>query len=296
MEEIQKEVVREVEEKEVKPVESNIEEAVSDKSNESISILDKVNKFMESSKPSNEENPEEGPTNISLADIEKIEDPVARQVALDKFKLLERGYNQKFQELAELRKALESNQTKAEEAWTVDRVQKLLQDPQFVNVAQQISGYQPEGQDDDEYSALSPREQALMQKLEAQTNMIQKQMSEAERFKQDSELKSKYKDYNPQAVDTLTADLLAGRVQATREHLHKVATYDTMKAEMLKRVEAAYELGRSERDNGIPEKVQATSFQGQTTTPTSTIQKKEGETSKQFFKRIADNVVQNMKG
>lgn len=285
----------ETNELEVKPVEAQVKsegQAPEVKDD----ILSRVEQFMASNKPEESITPETEANNISLADIEAIEDPRARQIALDKYKLLEKGYNKKFQELAEIKKALETNINTRHENWTNEKVQALLNDPDFIQAAQQLVPQTSYDETDDDYSALSDREKALIKKLESQNNMIQQKLSEAEKLQQDARLKSIYNDYDPQAVDTLTADLLNGKVQATREHLYKVVNYDKMRLEMEKKIDAAYKLGRKEERGGIPEKVQAASFQGQQTVPTTNaIVKKEGESSKQFFKRIAAHVVQQTK-
>jgi hypothetical protein len=230
---------------------------------------------------------------FGLSDIEKIEDPVAREAALNAYKSLEKGYNQKFQALAEQRKALESqgqnsnNQT-LNRQWTPEEVQKLANDPSFVQAAQQVYGTQadPNAQvSSDEYSALTDVEKAKMAAYDQKIAMLEKQLVSASNRQQHETLQSKYPDYNPQAIDTIKADLIAGKVQATNEHLYKAFNYE-------KNVQNAYEMGLQEGLKGTSERRQYASPEGQiAVASTPPVEKMEGESSKAFWKRIASGVL-----
>lgn len=218
-------------------------------------------------------------------DFKELEAEAEKNPVLMKaYKSLQRGFNTKFQELAEIKKSL---QPKAEPSnWTPEKVQSLMSDPAFVQAAQALAGpVQSKEPTDEEYSALQPHEKQkitqLEQELAAIKNQTLKAQSEAMRIKQDQEIAQKYGNYQPEAVDIITADLLAGKVQATREHLWKVVDYDDA-------VKRAYELGRQDRQLDTQEKVNSTSFSGvnavNTTEPPKAVP---GETNRAFWNRIA---------
>lgn len=206
---------------------------------------------------------------------------------MEAYKSLQRGFNTKFQELAEIKKSL-TNQPEPSN-WTPERIQKLMNDPAFVQAAQQLAGpaQSPQGPIEEEYSALSDKEKQKLTSMEQELKLFKEQafrsQMESQRIKQDQEARARYGDiYKPEAIDVLTADLLAGKVQATREHLHKVLDYEDA-------IKRAYELGRQDRSLDNQEKLNSTSYQGvnaaqaQTASPVVA-----GESSRDFWKRIAE--------
>jgi hypothetical protein len=241
-------------------------------------LISRVSQFVEENKPS-EPTATEGQFNVN--DIEKIQDPEAKKYAEDAYKSLQRGFNQKFQELAGLRKELEGK-IETDKTWTPERVQSLLNDPSFVQAAQSVAGTTGQQQDQD-YSALTDGEKAKLAKIDE----LEKQLSEYRnninvglRTQQDEQLKSKYGNYNSAAVDTLTAELIAKKRNATREDIWKVIDYNPA-------MERAYKLGRKDERDGISEKVSSASFEGGTAQVSTTgLQKKEGESSEQLWQRI----------
>jgi hypothetical protein len=103
---------------------------------------------------------------------------------------------------------------------------------------------------------------------------------------QDEQLKTKYADYDPKAIDTVTADMLAGRVQATREHLYKAIKFDEA-------VRKAYELGKSDKKLETEEKITSMSTTGSTVVGNDDVPAIEAnETSKQYFLRLAGRRLQ----
>lgn len=216
--------------------------------------------------------------------ISEIEDPKAREYAENAYKSLQKGFNQKFQEIADLRKAMESNQSQNQQ-WTVERVQSLINDPQFVQVAQQVAGQNPDGQSDD-YSALSPTEKARIDKQEAQILALQNQLTSSQNQAQHEFLSTKYSDYKGQAVDTIKADMIAGKVNATNEHIYKAFNFD-------KAVNNAYALGRKDERMGIVEKSESASIDSQNTVQSDApIKKEDNESSKSLWNRIAAKSIQ----
>lgn len=219
---------------------------------------------------------------FNVNDINKIEDPQAREYALKAYKSFQRGFNQKFQDLAELRKDFEAKKAEASN-WTPEKVQLLLKDKSFVESAQSIAGTQ--GTDD--YRTEEEKTRDLrVQALEREINNLRQQSFQATRQQQDESLKSKYANYDSKAVDIITADLLTGKRPATREDIWKVHDYESA-------VKRAYEMGRKDKTAGISEKMSSVSTEGYTMNPKSTpLEKDQKETDSQYFKRIVLNNIQ----
>jgi hypothetical protein len=99
--------------------------------------------------------------------------------------------------------------------------------------------------------------------------------------KQDETLKTRYANYNPEAVDIITSDLLTGKVRATREDLWKVYDYEPA-------VKRAYELGRQDGQTEKQEKVNSISAEGMSTMqPNKEVPKPgEKESTHSYFGRI----------
>lgn len=220
---------------------------------------------------------------FDFKDIESITDPVAKEQALKAYKSFQKGFNQKFQEIAEIRKSLEKQ--KPAEDWTPERVQHLINDPNFVKAAQSVVGSK-EVTETDDFSSLTDREKQKLQQLEAEVSNMRQASFMAVKAQQDTELKNRYANYDPQAVDTITADLLAGKVQATREHLWKVQDYDDA-------VRRAYELGKKDSHGIQQEKLQSTSVEGLTAVKSNAeLQPAKGESNLDYFRRLVN---ENMK-
>jgi len=231
-------------------------------------LVSRVSKF----KP---EEPKKEETIFNVKDIEKIEDPKAREYAEKAYKSMLGDYTRKTQELAEMRRSLEAGKT---EKWTPEKVQSLLNDQTFVEAAQSVVGKPKE----DDSSMLTEAEKHEIAVLKDQVKQMQANTWQAYRLQQDAVLKNKYANYNPQAVDIITSDLMQGKRQVTREDIYKAMDYD----EAVKR---AYELGK--QDSGLDKetKVIASSFDGGTVTATGTPPEKEkGESDRAYFKRLAE--------
>lgn len=234
------------------------------------------------------EEPKEEPTGVkkpefNSADIDNIKDPEAKAWAQKAYKSFEKGYQEKFQELAEVRKSLEAK--KEPSTWTPERLQQEMNKPDFVQAANNVLQTQPK--DDD--SILSESEKQKMKNLENEVRNLKQQSLVSSKIVQDEQLKSKYANYNPEAVDILTADLIAGKVQATREHLYKVLDYDAG-------IRRAYELGKSDKKIDNVEKINSMSTDGKTVVGDSSVPKiEEGESNKNYFLRLASRRFQQSK-
>lgn len=243
------------------------------------SLVTKVSKFVEDEKPKTEPKVDE---HFDINDIDKIEDPNARDIVKKAYKSFERGYQKKFQDLADIRRDLEQ---KTGETWTPERVQALLNDNDFVQAAQQVA----KTPEEEEYSNLTDSEKRALAETQKQMQALTYQNQILLKQQQDKELMSKYADYNPQAVDTLTNDLLKGNVQATREHLYKVINYESA-------VERAYKLGMKDARAGIQENVNAAAPQANTVVASSEpVKPLEGETKQALWRRIVANNIAKQK-
>ena len=148
---------------------------------------------------------------FNVNDIENIKDPEARKYAEDAYKSLQSGYTKKFQELAEMRKGVETKD-KESSNWTTERVQEVLQNKSFVQAAQNVVG-----QPTDEYSALSETEKKQFVGLQSQMSSLVNQNAQLLKSQQDKTNKEKYANYNTGAVDIITSYLISGKVQTQRQ-------------------------------------------------------------------------------
>lgn len=191
--------------------------------------------------------------NIKLDDIK---DPVARQLVEKRLKDMESGVNKKFEEIARLRKDLESQKSESN-SWTPEKLDRVLKDPSFAQLVQARfqtaqANQAPAGFDgtNEEWSALTPEEKQQFAQLNQKVAAQEQFMIGLLRSQEDEKLKTSYPDYDPKVVDQIQNDLLSGRLQATREHLWKVANFESA-------VQRAYQLGREDRKTNVNEKLNA---------------------------------------
>jgi len=261
-------------------------------------LLTRVSKFTTDNDPSKKSSEEinSGVFNDAelTAKLDSIDDPVLKEQMSALRKSLVSGVNNKFQEIAEIRKELKSMKTETQavqnEQWTPERVQSLINDPNFVEAAQKVTGTDPAYSD--EYSNLSDGEKAKMTQLEVQikelkdlnTKSLETQQIQL-RHQQHEQYQAKYANYDPKEIDTITFDMLNNKVQATPEHIYKAFKHD-------ENVNKAYEMGRRDERDGVQEKVQSISAEGIQATHASTPYKREeSESQKNFIQRIiADKV------
>lgn len=246
-------------------------------------LLSKVSQFRKSTPaPSSQDNQDF----FDYKQIEAITDPVAKDIAVKAYKSMQAGLTQKTQSIAEQRRALEQKQQEMQ-TWSPERIQReLLNNPQFLQAAQQVAGNSQQnplnsGLTNEEYSALTDREKAQMVELKQQVTMLQQTNHQARMQQEDAQLQSKYADYDPQEVSTLWNDLSTGRIQATREHLYKVANYE-------RAVKAAYELGKQEVSQLNQTRANGASVNGMQVNNSNGLPTREkGENDVSFFQKIA---------
>jgi hypothetical protein len=159
--------------------------------------------------------------------------------------------------------------------WTPERIQHLLNDPKFVNAAQSIIGTQA---NDSEYVS---EEAKKIKQLENEINSIKGNSFQTLKLQQDEQMKGRYANYNPEAIDIITNDMLTGKVQATREHLWKVLDYDDA-------VKRAYELGKQDGQGNTKEKISAMSVGDGTSmaVPGEKLEPLQGESDRSYLSRL----------
>jgi hypothetical protein len=247
-------------------------------------ILSEVSKFRKSSPTS--QSSKDNQDFFDYKQIEEIKDPIAKEVAIKAYKSMQSGLTQKTQAIAEERKKLESKMQEMQN-WSPERIQReLLNNPQFLQAAQQIAATSPQnppnsGLTNEEFSALTAKEQAQLAELKQQVNLLQQTNYQARMQQEHSQLQQKYADYDPQEVTQLWNDLSTGKIQATNEHLYKVANYE-------RAVKAAYEYGIQQSKQLNQERSNGSSLNGlQVDNSTGLPVREKGERDESFFVKLA---------
>ena len=229
------------------------------------------------------------PFGLSKEDYDKVQqDPV-----LSKFyKSMHSDYIKKTQEASEIRKGAE-DKIKQFSNWTPERIQQLLNDPQFVNAAQQVASTQNppnSGLTQEEYSTLTDKEKAQLNNMQQQVQQLTMQNWQMQQKQQDVTLKQKYANYAPDIVDTSIHRLIKGEAQATREDIWKALDYENA-------VQRAYQLGIQDKQLTNTEKSQSMSIEGFQAIPQNEVPKiNPGESNTAYFKRLANKRLAEFKG
>lgn len=221
-------------------------------------------------------------------EIEAIQDPVAKAIAEKAYKSMQSGFTKKTQDIAEQKRQFEQKVQEMQN-WSPERIQQeLLNNPQFVQAAQQIAANQNppnSGLTDEEFSALTPTEKKELASLKSEINQLKQTNHntaiQAQITQKDAQLLSKYPDYNPSMVNEATNRLASLTLPEIREYVYKAQLHDD-------HVKAAYELGRSEKQTLNQEKINAVSATGITANNTNEVPvKNKGEKDQDFFVRLA---------
>ena len=217
----------------------------------------------------------DGKFNINDLDatIEQLPDPKLKEQVLGLKKSLLKGENQKYQEIANLRKQYEQELAKSTQ-WNPEKVQSLLQNQDFVKAAQSIVESPQK-----ETSMLSDEDRRTLDQNSTQVRHLMQQNQQLLQIQQDAQLKQRYANYDSQAVDQTFNDMLNGRIQATREHLWKVVDYENA-------VQRAYELGLQDKQTQNQERVGGMTFQtGRNMSQPTSVERQKGESTAQFLAR-----------
>lgn len=261
-------------------------------------ILTRVSKFVKDNDSSQKTDSEIDSTMFNDSElkqkIDSVDDPEFKQQLIALRKSALSGMNDKFREVAEIRKELQAMKENGQSVpanWTPERIQSLLNDPQFVNAAQQVAGNQSGNTDPLEYADDGVKNvindlKKEINDLKAGQNKALQAQNQAARQIQHRELSSKYANYDSTEIDTITADMIEGRIQATNEHL-----YWAVKGP--ENAKNAYEMGLRDGKRGIEENKTLTSIDGINTNLSSEpVEKNKGESGINFFMRLANK---NMK-
>jgi hypothetical protein len=226
----------------------------------------------------------EGKFNINDLDkqIETIQDPALKEQMAGLKKSLLRGENQKYQEIATLRKQYETKLAETSN-WTPERVKQEMNKPDFVQAAQEVlqtGNPKGSGLTDEQYSALSDAEKAKLNQMEQKVALLEQSNWEAVKAQQDAQLKNKYANYDPTIIDDLTKNLMTGKVKADRESLFKVIDYEPA-------VKRAYELGLQDKQTQNQEKVSGMSFttDGRNIPIPTSVEREKGESIDNWIRR-----------
>ncbi len=217
-------------------------------------------------------------------DFEDIKDPIAKEVAINRDKQRQADYTRKTQELAQQRKEMELKLAEMQN-WTPERIQRELNNPQFVQSAQayaQMQNPPNSGLTDEQFSALTPQEKAEIGTLKSEINSLKQVNYQAIVAQRDSQLQTRYPDYNPTQIDSVIRELAQMNPLDIREHVYKSIKHD-------EDVAAAYELGRQEARNLNQTKINAITPSGNfsTTNDDGPIREK-GDTDQMWFVKRAN--------
>lgn len=248
-------------------------------------LITKISQFkkQEQSLPSND--PELA--NFDFKKIENIKDPEARGLLIQYYKDEQRKFTKKFQDLSSERKALEAERNTP---WTPERINSLLADQSFLQAAKQVTdqSQSPTGQD----SLLNEDEKARLAKvsaLETELQQIRMQNMQSTIAQKDTELKTRFADYDPVIVDSGIRDLSRLQPQEIREHVWKAVNYE-------KDVKTAYEMGRQEKNSSTQEKIKSlTSVYGNANPADNLPTREKGESSQDYFLKLASKRLEESK-
>jgi hypothetical protein len=228
------------------------------------------------------------PFSLTREDWDKVQsDPSLKKY----YQSMLTDYQKKTSEISEQRREIEK--TKQSANWTPERIQQLLNDPTFVQAAQQVASVQNppnSGLSDQEYSALTDKEKAQLNSMQNEVQQLKLQNYQMQQKQQDETLKQKYANYAPDIVDTTIHRLVNNEVQATREDIFKVLDYDSA-------VQRAYQLGKQDRQLENTEKQQSMSAEGYNATPQNSVPGiDKGESTSSYWKRLAVARLAEFKG
>lgn len=233
-----------------------------------VDLITKVNDFKKSQVNAE---PKVDNNLFDYKEIEDIKDPVAKEIAMKAYKSMQAGFTKKTQDLAEQRKSVEAKIQEMQN-WSPERIQReLLNNPQFVQAAQQIAGVtdqnpQNSGLTDEQFSALTDKEKAELSAIKNQNSVLANEINNLKQSnyqalvaQRDAELKTRFTDYNPLEIDNTIKTLSSMNPVEIREHVYKSLRFEES-------VKAAYELGRSEKNELNKQKIDAFSTNGSAST------------------------------
>lgn len=262
------------------------EDANSTPSKEPEDLIARATRFVQETKPVDKSDAEIDEQFWGDAELQKrldsIEDPNMREQLKSLRKSLVSGANKKYEDLAHKIKEVQQSQTTPQnDKWTPERINQLMQDPEFVNAAQQVAGT-PHSEDvDDDYLPDSVKQKlSKLEQMEQKLTSLESKHLQEWRTGEHQKLASKYGNYNPQKIDEITASVLEGKAQISLEDIYKASAHDD-------NVKRAYEMGRKDGQNGVADANQLHTLDSVNTKPLETVVPEKGESDKAFFMRSA---------
>lgn len=190
--------------------------------------------------------------------FDDVADPVQRQKLIDREKERTADYTRKMQELSHQKQEFEKFQQESKN-WSPERIQKeLLNNPQFVQAAQQVATMQNpagSGLTDEQFSALTPGEKNQLLKMNQEIGELRQQNFISAMTQRDSLLQSKYGDYEALKVNQAFNDLARMNPLDLKEHIYKSIYHD-------QHVKDAYEEGKKDKEVLNQTRVQASTTTG----------------------------------
>lgn len=222
-------------------------------------------------------------TFFDYKEIEKITDPTARKFAEDAYKSMQSGFTKKTQEIADLKRQTEQTLVEMQN-WTPDKIQQYcLKNPSFLSAAQIIANQnaQTGAKTDEQFSALTESEKARIDALNSKITTLEQSNYQASVMQRDSQLQTRYPDYNPAQIDNTIRDLASMNPLDIREHVYKSLKHD-------EDVAAAYKLGLQERNGLNQQKINAITPNGSSVTVSNNLPIREkGDTDQTYFMKLA---------
>lgn len=198
------------------------------------------------------------------------------------------GINNKMQEIAEIRKELQSlRDAQNRPRFSANSIEELLKNPEFLAEANKITGKGSALSDDESLSDAAKQEIAqLKSELNSVKGSLQTRSSEEAQAawnRHHESLKTKYKNYDVDKINQVATQLASGQVNVTPEYLYKVLYHD-------ENVKKAFEMGRRMAVGQVEEKRQINSIDGVSAVAQGKFQQSKDEDNQSFMQRIISGI------
>jgi len=234
---------------------------------------------------------------MTQEEINSIPDPKLREYIQAKEKDMVKGMNEKFRNIAELKKELEQSksQSQVSDRWTKDRLQQELQNPEFSQAVQDYAS-QSAPQDwvgtQEEWSNLNTNEKREFNIMKSELKGLKDSQRQFQLQQTDQTIKGKFEDYSPEQVNDFEAKLRRGVIDDStrREFIYKALNYE-------KHVNRAYNLKIQDESGKVQAKVNASTIDStQSQTPAIDLPKREeNEKTSNYFVKLARRNMEQLK-
>lgn len=227
---------------------------------------------------------------VSLS-LDDVTDPKAKELLQAKLKEANRAIGSKFEEAARLRKDLESERSRP---WTPERIQELIKDPNWRSAA--VTALEARAKTgapsawegtDEQWSALNDDEKKAFRALEDKVTRLESDQVQRDDATEHEQVKSEFADYDADKVKSFQRDIMEGRVSQLQI---KRLIWQAINFERY--LEQSYKFGLEDRNGNLKTKLNGSSTTTGSGASTETDEglptKKEGESNRSFFKRVAE--------